>query len=319
MSNSENKPASPSCLLCGHAAVREVWRLDGRAVRRLLSEKNHALSEAAFGALRPETPVELFGCRSCGFRFFDPAFAGSAKFYEELEQSDYYVKHRPEFDFALRLCRRTGARKILDVGGGEGAFLDHAKTAGLRTFGVELNERAAKISAGKGHTIIQKQLEAISPAELDGGVDALTLFQVVEHVPDPRAFLTAAARLVRPGGLLIVSVPNDRGVFRLFPWDPLNLPPHHVSRWRRADLKRLGGACGLRWFAGGADVLYGSGIEQFLIAHNHLARAVGRPARFGGEWFPKMISFLYRKLGCRHYGPRWGLSIYAAYQKPDSP
>lgn len=311
-------PTKPglSCLLCKSPALRSVRELNGDKVRRLWQATNQVLSEVTYGAMRPETPVVLHECGSCGFRFFDPALAGGGGFYEDLEKAGYYVTHRPEFDFALQLGRQVKARTILDVGGGEGAFLDLAKAAGLQTLGVELNATAADICARKGHKVIRKGLEAIAPADLGGGVDMLTLFQVIEHVPDPLSFLHAAKRLVRSGGLLVVSVPNDHGLHRFMPFDPANLPPHHVSRWRRADLRQLGTIAQLEYFAEGADVLYGSALLDFWLLHNRLAEAIGRPKRWGGEWLPRILSCFYRKLGCRHYFPRWGLSIYAAYHKP---
>ena len=313
----EPLPVGLACLLCGNPKLQVVWQLDGISIRKILRLNNHNFSETAFDRLRAETMVHHYECCACGFRFFDPALAGGALFYEQLQQNDYYVTHRPEFDFALKLGQRINAQKVLDIGGGEGAFLDLAKKAGLETYGLELNAKAADSSAKKGHLIFRKSLAEISPAEFGTGVDMLTLFQVIEHVPDPCNFLDAAATLVRPGGLLVVSVPNACGVHRFLPWDPLDLPPHHISRWRRKDLKKLGDVCGLQWLACGADVLYGSDLESFLLYHNQLARAMGQPERMGGEYLPKIASFLYRKLGCRHYGPRAGLSIYAAYQKPN--
>ena len=226
-----------------------------------------------------------------------------------------YVSDRPEFAFALKLCRREAAKSVLDVGGGEGAFLDQARNLGIKTFALELNAQAAEICARHGHRTISKPLEEVSIAECDGGVDVLTLFQVIEHVPKPRVFLEHAARLVRSGGLIIVAVPNNAGIHVLLPFDPANMPPHHVSRWRKTDLDGLGSACGLTTVARGADVLYGRGIQEFWLTHNRLAAVVGREPHRGGVWLPKTISFLYRKLGVRDYFPRRGLSIYSAYRK----
>lgn len=317
--NRPSNSAAPSelcCLLCGAAETGIVWSLTGADARVLWRTLGHDFSEAALGALTPEREVAQFECRACGFRFFDPALAGGGKFYEELARAGYYVESRPEFDFALDLCRRESMKSVLDVGGGEGAFLDRARSAGLATVAVELNANAAAACAQKGHRTLQKLLEEISPEELDGGVDMLTLFQVVEHVPDPRAFLRHAARLVKSGGLVIVAVPNNSGQHVLLPFDPANMPPHHVSRWRARDLDRLGADCGLTVAARGADVLYGRAIEGFWLLHNRLAAAVHRAPHPGGSWLPKLISFLYRMTGCRHYFPRRGLSIYAAYRKP---
>jgi SAM-dependent methyltransferase len=317
MSNGPTASAATGlhCLLCGCGGLVSVWRLTGDEIRRLWQTVHHHLSEEAFGVLRPDTQVVQWECSNCGFRFFDPALAGSGKFYEELEGGGYYVQSRPEFDFAISHCVQREVRTVMDVGGGQGAFLDRAREFGWQTFAVELNTAAAEVCARKGHRTFRKRLEDISPDELDRNLDALTLFQVIEHVPDPRAFLTSAARLVKPGGLIVVAVPNEKGIFRLLPFDPANMPPHHVSRWRKRDLARLGQACGLELNALGADILYGSGIQEFWLKHNSLASAIGRRAYPGGTPAAKVFAQLYRKLGCRYWLPRRGLSIYAAFRK----
>ena len=313
-----NAPAPPQlrCLLCGGNALSPVWTLSGADVRALWKAVGRSLSEEAFSGLPPDCRVTQFECSACGFRFFDPSLAGEARFYEELEQGDYYVARRPEFDFALDVCRHARATSVLDVGGGEGAFLDLARPRGMTTFALELNPRAAEISAGKGHRALCKRLENTTPADVEGGVDVLTLFQVVEHVPAPVAFVRQAATLVKERGFLVVAVPNNRGQHVLNPFDPANMPPHHVSRWRMRDLEVLGNSCGLKLCGRGGDILYGCDFAGFWLQHNHLAPVLGRPPHPGGEWLPHLLSFMYRKLGCRYYFPRKGLSIYVAYQKP---
>ncbi len=308
-------PAELRCFLCSSDARRTVWRLTGLQVRALWKVLDRHLSEAAFGPLTAECDVVQFECCSCGFRFFNPVLAGGSMFYEELEKDNYYVERRPEFDFALTVCAREKADSVLDVGGGEGAFLDLARAEGMTTFGLELNPRAAAVAAGKGHRTLNKLLEDVSARDLDGGVQVLTLFQVLEHVPDPRAFIRHCTSLVKKGGIIVVAVPNDRGVHRLLPFDPANMPPHHVSRWRRRDLEYLGETSGLTVFARGADPLYGRGLQDFWLLHNRLAEAIDAPLHPGGQWLPETVSWFYRKLGARHYLPRWGLSIYVAYRK----
>lgn len=309
-------PSGLRCLLCGGVPNGAVWTVTGADVRALWRAAGRPLSEAAFEGLATEREVTQFECGDCGFRFFDPSLAGGGNFYQELEQGDYYVKSRPEFDFALELGRREKIKSVLDVGGGDGAFLDHARAAGLTTFALELNAHAAELAARKGHRTLHRRLEDVTPAEVDGGVDMLTLFQVVEHVPEPVAFLKSAARLVKNGGLLIVAVPNNDGMHVLLPFDPANMPPHHVSRWRVRDLEKLGAVCGLPVAALDADPLHGRPMKEFWLLHNRLAPAIGRRPHPGGAWLPSVFTWLYRKLGCRHFFPRRGLSIYAAYRKP---
>jgi SAM-dependent methyltransferase len=303
------------CLLCGGGSTRSVWRLTGNELRELFREAGHSLSEEAFGKVTPEYVIQLFHCDGCGFEFFDPTLAGSGKFYEDLDRGTYYVQERPEFAFALKHIAEHRARSVLDVGCGEGAFLDLARAKGMKTLGIELNQTAVVAARAKGHSMLSEKVEEITPEQIGGRLDAITLFQVVEHLPNPHDFIDAATKLLRPGGLLIISVPNRHGIFRLVPLDPANLPPHHITRWRARDLRRLASAHGFACLGTRADILSGAGIADFWHAQNRFAKAIQQEGFPGGSWFPDLVSFFYRKLGCRYFFPRWGMSVYAAFQK----
>jgi SAM-dependent methyltransferase len=64
-------------------------------------------------------------------------------------------------------------------------------------------------------------------------------FQVLEHVPDPRAFLASCVYCLKPGGRLILSVPAEDSFTGLVPNNCLNLPPHHLTRWSDKALLAL--------------------------------------------------------------------------------
>ena len=259
--------------------------------------------------------VKLFQCADCGLRYYDPRFAGSAEFYETLMSSAPYAQGRPEFNYAIEFAREQKLSRVLDVGAGEGAFLDAARRSGLETFGLELNRNAAKLLEQKGHRVITQQLEEIDLTALEGGAQLLTLFQVVEHVPAPAAFVAEAARLVVPGGFMIVSVPNEHRALGLHPLDPSNWPPHHISRWRRKNLEWLARNTGLRLLQIQGEPLVASLIQQFWLAHNHHATAIGRKPHWGGVWLPGLVAGLYRWTGCKHVFPKMGLSLYAVHAK----
>jgi SAM-dependent methyltransferase len=303
------------CLLCDSSDLVVQDQLTGEQMISLWKVMGRAFNPEALAPVTPDTLIALFRCERCGFRFYDPSLAGSARFYEELMAGDYYAENRPEFEFTLSIARARRLHTVLDVGGGEGGFLDLAKSRGLKTYGVELNSVAVERASNKGHRMIRKLLQEVDPGEVEGGVDLLTLYQVVEHVSDPVAFVQDASRLVKPGGLLAVSVPNEYRVLGLLPYDPANWPPHHVSRWRRQDLRALARRAGLQVVAEGSDILFGSVLQTFIPLHNRMAAAIGRrpypvDARGAG-----VLSFLYRKLGFRHFFPRLGLSIYLIAQK----
>jgi SAM-dependent methyltransferase len=78
----------------------------------------------------------------------------------------------------------------------------------------------------------------------DESFDAVCMFQVLEHLPDPVAALKSARRLLSSHGVLILGVPDSEGPSRHFPSALTNIPPHHVSRWCesafRIGMPRLG-------------------------------------------------------------------------------
>jgi SAM-dependent methyltransferase len=289
--------------------------LSGAELRRLWASLENEIGDDAYGPIKPETAVNLHRCDSCGFRFYNPEFAGSAEFYEELMAKKTYPLGSPEFAHAIDFAARHGIREVMDVGGGEGAFLDMASKAGLLTSGVELNRHASEMAAKKGHRMFNKLLDEISLEEVDGGVELLTLFQVVEHVSDPVGFLIAASRLVKPGGFISIAVPSDKRMLGLLENDPADWPPHHVSRWRAQDLRFLGERAGLVMVEEGANPLYGNSIPWAFSLHNQLGAALGHdPLRI-----PRPVissaSFVYRALKLQKFLPFHGLSVRVVLRK----
>lgn len=100
----------------------------------------------------------------------------------------------------------------LDVGCGGGLVTEPLARLGARVTGIDLAsanvESARKHAACSGLTIDYRVAAAETLVAEGAGFDLVCCLEVVEHVPDPAALLTACARLVRPGGALIVSTIN---------------------------------------------------------------------------------------------------------------
>lgn len=78
------------------------------------------------------------------------------------------------------------------------------------------------------------------------GFDAVVTFHCLEHVQDPKGLIAGMSRLLSPQGRIFVSTPYSPMSFE-GPWfDPLNHPPHHLSRWNQTAYKELGRQTGLR-------------------------------------------------------------------------
>jgi len=180
---------------------------------------------------------------STGLQFYTPAsMAGGGDLYAQLQRYPwYYIDEKWEFKVALRLLQSLplGSR-VLEIGVGQGAFLEKARGAGLQVCGMELNPVGAQAAKEKGFTIVEKDMAALH-TEDPTPWDAICAFQVLEHLPEPRLFLDQAIALLKPGGLLILSVPNAAVASQLDPErnDLLDQPPHHMSHWDEGVFRSL--------------------------------------------------------------------------------
>lgn len=299
-----------NCLLCGDDRLSEVMSLSGRQISQLWNASGVAMPNDALGVIQESSRIRLFRCEGCGFRFFDPALAGKEIFYRQLESATYFSDCRPEFVRTLQFAKGRRAKAVLDVGCGTGAFLDMARQNGMVTHGLELNKAAAKNAEAKGHIVFNELLSELNPGTFNERFDLITLFQVLEHVPDPVQMMHQAAKLLRPGGCVSVAVPNARGLPALSELQPQQWPPHHVTHWRKQDLQMLAKVSGLKLIRLENDVLLGRDLEYVWLRQRQLARAIGDDsAERKGILLPKVVSVLYRKLGFKFFFPRLGSSI----------
>jgi SAM-dependent methyltransferase len=113
---------------------------------------------------------------------------------------------------------RDKRARIADVGCGDGQFLQHLKTLGYaHSFGIEPDEARAKNARSHGVPVFPSPEKAAGAGYVDGGVNVMFIWQVLEHIGRPAAFLRAYTEWLAPGGCLIVSVPNQRSIqTRLF-------------------------------------------------------------------------------------------------------
>lgn len=187
--------------------------------------------------------IEYWLDESTGLYFYIPAsMAGEASLYTQLQCFPwYYMENKWEFENALKFLKALpiGSR-VLEIGVGHGAFLSKACREGLHISGMELNPAGAKAAREKGYTIIEKDMATLY-AEDQSPWDAICSFQVLEHLPNPRLFLNQAISLLKPGGLLILSVPNAEVARKLDPErnDLLDQPPHHMTHWDEGVFRSL--------------------------------------------------------------------------------
>jgi SAM-dependent methyltransferase len=190
------------------------------------------------GEIGEVSAIEVYECREYTLRFFKPdSLAGSPALYEELEKIEwYYLPRKWEHDVALRDL--NGSSNGIEIGCGFGAFVARVIAEKKIPFeGCEQNPSAVRVGQENGVPIRLESLEDVEKRS-PRSFDVVCSFQVLEHVTNPGDFLRSACNLLRPGGKLILGLPNANSFLR-YQFNLLDLPPHHMSRWSVEVVNRL--------------------------------------------------------------------------------
>lgn len=177
-------------------------------------------------------------------REFDVSDPEVVAMLEESQQSHFWfaARNRQILDF-LRRDGLTPPRRILEVGCGTGTVLAALVGAGYEMAGVEMHPRLARLAAASNpaNRIYSLDIEA-PPTEFLrlAPFDGVGLFDVVEHIARPETLLRACAALVRPGGLLIGTVPALQAL-----WSDYDSFGGHRLRYDRRLIRSLFQRAGL--------------------------------------------------------------------------
>lgn len=171
-----------------------------------------------------------------------------SKYYE----SDDYISHtdskRSIFEKAYHFIKNIALKnklslvnslqkkgKLLDIGAGTGDFLLTAKNDGWNVIGVEPSEKARSIAAKKGI-----ELKPVADFD-DHSFDIITMWHVLEHVPDLQNQIKELKRLLKPNGAIIIAVPNfksyDAKYYGEF-WAAYDTP-RHLWHFSKTAIKKL--------------------------------------------------------------------------------
>lgn len=172
-----------------------------------------------------------------------PSLENLGSYYE----SEDYISHtdgtRTLFEKVYQIVKRNAIRKkvkllskynkkgtVLDIGAGTGDFLVEAKRQGWNTKGIEPNPKAKQIAVSKNVTF-SDSLEVLG----NNSFDVITMWHVLEHVPNLEFQISELKRLLKPNGTIIIAVPNfksfDAKHYKEF-WAAYDVPRHlwHFSK-----------------------------------------------------------------------------------------
>jgi 2-polyprenyl-3-methyl-5-hydroxy-6-metoxy-1,4-benzoquinol methylase len=260
-----------SCPLCGSAKNRRRELIDIKLIVELWERffKIDITTE-----LNDAEQIELRQCSQCRISFFLPqSVVGSGDMYAQLENvNDYYSSCKWEYDVALKDLH--GREKVLEIGCGSGRFIALAKgEAGISIEGLELNERAINQAVLNGLSVRNARAETVAK-ESPQTYDAVCSFQVVEHVPMLGDFLRTCCSLLKRGGVLIAAMPNQRSYIRHLV-NPLDMPPHHLTRWTRDSIVRIQDHFPLKLIRTAYEPLPEKDIQLFVDTYDGLMRRRG--------------------------------------------
>jgi 2-polyprenyl-3-methyl-5-hydroxy-6-metoxy-1,4-benzoquinol methylase len=193
-------------------------------------------------------------CAGCGFKFVNPRPDKNeiSRYY----QSDDYISHdagkeniisriykiarvysiKGKFQIVKRYFK---SGNILDIGCGTGEFLSYCKSKGFTVTGVEPNPKAGTF-AQKVHGI--NVLNSLNDLSHHNGVfNCISMWHVLEHVHDLNETVEKIKRMLHPGGVFIIAVPNstswDAGQYGKF-WAAYDVP-RHLYHFTETTLNRL--------------------------------------------------------------------------------
>jgi 2-polyprenyl-3-methyl-5-hydroxy-6-metoxy-1,4-benzoquinol methylase len=184
--------------------------------------------------------IEIVSCKACGLEFAYPSRTWSASHYPH-EQHQLGWDHEQ----ALAELAAMDPLKLLDVGCADGQFLARSSALGHTVTGVDFSPDDIAACNARGFEAYVADLSREN-ALVEGSrqFDAITLFQVIEHLEAPDLVFEQLSRLAAPGAILMLGCPSARRYTRAFAhpdrigasdfWD---CPPQHSLRWTPAALE----------------------------------------------------------------------------------
>lgn len=293
--------------------------------RRLRRPSEAALADRA--DFTQDYATEIVACAECGLVFRNPrptaeaisrAYAADEYGHERLASMwEAQVElYRPKAR-GLRRWLGPGAR-VVEVGSFVGGFLQAGRDMGWNVVGVDPGREVDAFCAERGLTVFSGTLPQFLDRGLPrgweaGSVDCVAIWNAFDQIPEPEPVLAAAGRLLRPGGILALRVPNG-ACFRLAAFWMRRLPGP-LGGWLRAAMAwnnllafpYLNGYSvqTLDWMLGW------HGLERLDARGDTLCRLADSETRTWAAWEERLLKGVNRISGalCRLAAPSWAMAV----------
>jgi 2-polyprenyl-3-methyl-5-hydroxy-6-metoxy-1,4-benzoquinol methylase len=258
--------ADKLCPIC-HSFSKNTKDLKVEQIKPLLSEhfKNKITSNVEI------VDYSLLKCSNCSYEFAYPQIEGSSSFYDWVTlQNNYYPPIRWEYEKTLSILENKQV-KLLDVGCGDGRFLDFIKKSNNKNIdyaGLDPTKKSVEICLENGHKAYCMDIKMFKTKFKNKFFDYVTIFHVLEHIAFPKEFLEELISLTKPGGAVFASTPYSPMDFEVDWFDVLNHPPHHMGRWNLKSYKTLAEILNLKieFFMPKQRNFFKSGIKSFRFS-----------------------------------------------------
>jgi SAM-dependent methyltransferase len=223
-----------ACPLCGGAGRHLMTMpIDAKTFLPTPHGRVHRCSACGFDYIAPRpTPAQTASFYDIGGYYTqghdDTPRVGPPSFLSRLRTHIAWRCDRSQEPIDVLSRRLPRGATIVDIGCGDGSQLALMVERGLRPTGVERDTQSLALRM-RDVEVVEGSAEALPPQLVRGSFDAALYKQVLEHLVDPVAALRNAAELLRPGGLLIVEVPNAQSAVSrqsALSWFHMDVPRH---------------------------------------------------------------------------------------------